>query len=54
MELNERLVYFGVLEEFEEAIRQKDKNTAIALLRKVQFDSQMAVFLVDDLLNVKN
>jgi len=50
MTVNERLYLAGLLEDFDQALEQKDKSRLKLILEKVYFSSETAQETVDELI----
>ena len=51
MTVNERLVHFGLFQEFDAAVRARDKSAVIAVLLKAKFTPQQAKYTATTVLS---
>ena len=47
MTVNERLVYFGLLDKFEAAMRSRDGDLGISILQRAKFTLEQATLAVE-------
>jgi hypothetical protein len=50
MTVNERLVYFNLLELFDQSIKTENRNLAVEILHKAKFSNERASETVDTIL----